>query len=94
MENCRYWIAQSQFNSGDYPQAAALFREIIADKRFTHKDDDASVMLGLSCLRLNDRAAALDEFRRFLDAYPKSEYRPRVLAWLNELGATPTSADR
>lgn len=94
VENCRYWIAQSRFNTGDYSQAADLFREIITDKRFTHKDDDASVMLGLTCIRLNDRTTALDEFRRFLDAYPNSEYRARVLAWLNNLSAEPKSADQ
>ena len=84
-ENCRYWIGQSRFNKKEYLRAADLFRKVIEDTRFEHKDDDASVMLGITYIRMNDRSAAQAEFRRFLDTYPDSEFRSTVENWLARL---------
>ena len=84
-ENCRYWIAQSYFSMKAYPQAAQGFSEVINDMRFDHKDDDASIMLGITYLRLNSIDEARGEFERFIRTYPQSEYRSKVEYWVSRL---------
>jgi TolA-binding protein len=85
VENCRYWIAQSSYTGGNLEAAADQFRTVLDDKRFTHKDDDASIMLGITCYRLGRMPDALSEFRTFLKRYPDSEYRNKVENWVKRL---------
>ncbi len=84
-ENCRYWIAQSYFSLKAYPQAAEGFQAVINDTRFTHKDDDASIMLGITYLRMNRPDDARAQFEEFIKLYPASEYRSKVNYWLGML---------
>lgn len=85
VENCRYWIAQCDYNSGDYSAAAAEFQTVIDDSRFTHKDDDASIMLGITFFRTGRLKEALDVLHAFLGKYPESEYRDRVEKWIEKI---------
>ncbi len=80
-ENCRYWIAQSYYGLGLYPQASQGFSMVLDDTRFDHKDDDASIMLGITYYRMKEYDKARAEFERFISAYPESEYRSRVRYW-------------
>ena len=84
-ENCRYWIAQSYFSMGYYETAIEGFKAVINDKRFTHKDDDASIMTGISYYKLGKHDEALNEFRNFVQFYPSSEYRKIVDRWIKQL---------
>ena len=84
-ENCRYWIAQSYFSMKAYPQAIEGFLSVIRDARFDHKDDDASIMLGITFFRMNRTEEARTEFERFISAYPDSEYRNKVNYWISRL---------
>lgn len=86
-ENCRYWIAQSYFNMKDYPRAAEVFKTVIGDRRFNHKDDDASIMLGITYYRMNDFNAALLEFQNFINNYPDSEYKNKVSYWIQRFSS-------
>jgi len=86
-ENCRYWIAQSYFNVMDYPRAAEVFKTVISDRRFNHKDDDAAIMLGITYYRMNDFDAALLEFQNFINNYPDSEYKNKVSYWIQRLSS-------
>jgi TolA-binding protein len=85
VENCRYWIAQSFFNSGDYAAAVKGFQDVLVDTRFTHKDDDASIMLGITYVQMGRTRDALDQFRRFAETYPGSEYIEKVKHWNERL---------
>ena len=86
-ENCHYWIAQSYFNMKDYPRAAEVFKAVIGDRRFNHKDDDASIMLGITYYRMNDFNAALLEFQNFITNYPDSEYKNKISYWIQRLSS-------
>jgi TolA-binding protein len=85
VENCRYWIAQSQYSSGDYTSAAAGFQETLDDARFTHKDDDAAIMLGITYFQMGRLKEALDVLHRFTAEYPESEYRDKVRQWIEQI---------
>jgi TolA-binding protein len=87
-ENCRYWIALSSFTSADYTRAVNGFREIIEDTRFTHKDDDAAVMLGISYFQMGQLNESKSAFQLFMEKYPASEYRNTVSHWIEKLAAT------
>ncbi|MFC1692021.1 tol-pal system YbgF family protein [Candidatus Latescibacterota bacterium] len=86
-ENCRYWRAQSFFSMKDYPKAEVGYKEIIDDTRFTHKDDDSSIMLGITYYLLNNHSEALTEFKKFIQMYPESEYNNKVIYWINRLSS-------
>ncbi len=86
-ENCRYWIAQSYFGMKDYPSAAAWFNAVINDRSYTHKDDDAAIMLGITYYNMNDSDKALVEFQRFILNYPGSEYTSKVKSWTKRLSS-------
>ena len=87
-ENCRYWIALSQFSLKDYPGAVSGFQKVLSDRAFDHKDDDASIMLGISYFKMNKYNEAKSEFERFLSSYPKSEYRSIVTNWVRKLSSS------
>ncbi|MBT4482423.1 MAG: tetratricopeptide repeat protein [Candidatus Latescibacteria bacterium] len=84
-ENCRYWIAQSYFSLKNFTYAAEEFKSVLADTRFKHKDDDASIMLGITYYRMNEPDEARAEFQKFIENYPDSEYRNKVNYWINQL---------
>jgi len=84
-ENCRYWIAQSYFAMKAYPQAVEGFLAVINDTRFDHKDDDATIMLGITYLRMNRIEDARARFRIFIEKYPDSEYIDKVSYWMSRL---------
>ena len=86
-ENCKYWIAQSYFTMGNYTSAEKAFRDVILDTKFKHKDDDASIMLGITYFKLNDVENALNEFQNFSSLYPESEYINIVRRWLTMLSS-------
>jgi len=86
-ENCRYWIAQSHFTMGNYSTAAEGFKAVIDDRRFKHKDDDASIMLGITHFKLGNAQEALTEFENFTRQYPKSEYIHIVNRWKTMLSS-------
>jgi len=84
-ENSRYWIAQSYFSMQDNENAVQWFSAVIEDTRFTHKDDDASIMLGITYYRMGEKDQALGEFQKFIIAYPDSEYIEKVRSWIQRL---------
>ncbi|MFC1650242.1 tol-pal system YbgF family protein [Candidatus Latescibacterota bacterium] len=85
IENCRYWIAQSHYSMRDYDSAIQGFRAVIEDTRFDHKNDDASIMLGISYYLAGNKTEALVEFQKFFINYPDSEYREKVNYWIQRL---------
>ena len=84
-ENCHYWIAQSYFNLYDYTKALEGFMAVIDDTRFSHKDDDSSIMLGITQYKTGNTTEALIEFQKFIIKYPDSEYRNKVNYWIQRL---------
>ncbi|MCE5250679.1 tetratricopeptide repeat protein [bacterium] len=86
-ENCRYWIAQSYFSMGNFETAIEGFRDVIDEKRYTHKDDDAAIMIAITYYKLGKRDEALQAFNNFVKLYPSSEYRKIVENWIKKLSA-------
>ena len=84
-ENCMYWIAQSLYSLRRYNDAAAGFQAVLDDRRFTHKDDDASIMLAVTFYQMGDTERAIGQFQRFLDSYPDSEFTGKVGYWVELL---------
>ena len=70
---------------GEYEAAAKGFSSVIEDTRFVHKDDDASIMLGITYYLTGDTSNALTEFQKFIINYPDSEYRDKVNYWIQRL---------
>jgi TolA-binding protein len=85
VENCRYWIAQCRFAAKDYSAAAAGFQSVIDDTRYSHKDDDASLMLGLSYFQTGKLQEAIAQLHLFLETFDKSEYRGKVEQWIERM---------
>ncbi|MBA7479543.1 Cell division coordinator CpoB [subsurface metagenome] len=86
-ENCLYWIAQSYFSMGYFETALEGFKVVIDDKRFKHKDDDASIMMAITYFKLGKPEEALSELQNFVRLYPTSEYRSRVDQWIKRLSS-------
>ena len=84
-ENCIYWIAQSHFSTGNYSAALEEFKAVIEDTRFSHKDDDAALMLGITLYITGNNFEALEELKEFIIKYPDSEYRNKVDYWIQRL---------
>lgn len=84
-ENCRYWTAQSYFSMKAYPQAIEGFQAVVRDTRFHHKDDDASIMLGITYLMMDQPDKARSEFESFKTNYPNSEFRNKIDYWIGRL---------
>ena len=84
-ENCRYWIALSNFTMGNMEQALEGFKGIIDDTRFTQKDDDSALMTGILYYKTGQYAEALAKFNEFVTLYPDSEYKEIVEGWIQKL---------
>lgn len=85
VENCRYWIAQCDYSDGNYSAALTGFQSVLDDARFSHKDDDAAIMLGISYFQLGRLKEALEVLHKFVTAYPASEYRQKVERWIEKI---------
>ncbi len=83
--NCQYWIGESYYGLGNYPEAVVAFEKVFSFEQ-DQKDDDAQLKLGICYLRMNDKDRAKLEFQKLVDAYPKSEYVNRAQSYLRQLG--------
>ncbi|MCA9743409.1 MAG: tetratricopeptide repeat protein [Deferribacteres bacterium] len=83
-DNCQYWIGESYFGMRNYVQALVEFEKVF---RYTNsnKADAAKLKMGITYLRLNDKAAAKNEFEGLISNYPKSEYIGRAQNYLANL---------
>ncbi len=82
--NAVYWIGECYYGLRDYANAVRAFERVL-EKPTSPKSDDAQLKLGLSYLKMGQRANAGAELRKLIDRYPNSEYVPRSKKYLNTL---------
>jgi len=72
--NCQYWIGECYNAMGEYGKAIEAFQAVL-QYASSYKHEDALLMQGLCFTRLDDRAAAREQFQHLLNAYPDSEHK-------------------
>lgn len=77
LSNCQYWIGECEYGLHQYPAAIASLNKVFTYPSST-KYDDAQMMLGMSYLRMNNKARAKKELRKLIEQYPESEFVPRA----------------
>lgn len=82
--NCQYWIGECHFGLTQYTEAIEAFRAVF-DYGFSHKKDDATLMLGRCYFRLRDLDAAKGYFQELINSYPDSEYVEKAKEWLRRI---------
>lgn len=72
-DNSQYWLAECFYSKTEFKKAISEFKKV---RNFpgTDKDDDAQLKIGMSYLSMNKKADAQEQFQKFLDVYPESEY--------------------
>lgn len=83
-DNCQYWIGESYYGLGNFAQAIAEFEKVFAYPN-SNKSDAALLKLGITYLKLGDRASARTQFEQLVANYPKSEYIDRARGYLGRL---------
>ncbi len=83
-DNCQYWIGECYYSLGKYNQALVEFQKVFTFPN-SNKEDDAQLKIGMTYLRLGDKARAKEAFKTLIENYPKSEYVPIAKRYLNQL---------
>lgn len=83
-DNCRYWIGECHFATGNFAKAVAAFRKVFTFPE-SEKADDAQLKLGYCYLRLGEKKRAAEEFKKVVSLYPDSEYTERAKEELAKL---------
>jgi tol-pal system protein YbgF len=83
-DNCRYWIGECHFATGNFAKAVTAFRKVFTFPE-SEKADDAQLKLGYCYLRLGEKRRAAEEFKKVVSLYPDSEYTERAKEELAKL---------
>lgn len=83
--NCQYWIAESYYAQGKYPEAIRAYRKVF-EYRNQNKADDAQLKLGFCYLSLGQKEKAAESFQYFINRYPDSEFKQIAVDSLEKLG--------
>ncbi len=72
-DNSQYWLGECFYSKTEFKKAISGFKKV---RNFpgTDKDDDAQLKIGMSYLAMNNKPDAKEQFLKFLDVYPESEY--------------------
>ena len=83
-DNSQYWLAECYYSQKDFKRAIAEFEKVFTYAG-TDKDDDAQLKIGLSYQSIGSIDKAKEEFQRFIDYFPGSEYYPKAKEALKQL---------
>ena len=83
-DNSQYWLAECYYSQKDFKRAIAEFEKVFTYAG-TDKDDDAQLKIGLSYQSIGNIEKAREEFQRFIDYFPGSEYYPKAKEALKQL---------
>ena len=72
-DNCMYWIGECLTGLGRFQEAISWYSAVLQFPG-SEKQDDALIMRGNACVKLNDVASARQDYERLLREFPKSEY--------------------
>ncbi len=82
--NAQYWIGESHYASGKFPDAIAAFDKVLSYSN-SPKADDAQLKIGLCYLKMGKKTHATEAFNLLINRFPASEYVPRAKKYLAEL---------
>tara|TARA_B100000242_G_scaffold285903_1_gene250865 strand:+ start:1618 stop:2439 length:822 start_codon:yes stop_codon:yes gene_type:complete len=83
-DNSQYWLAECYYSQKDFKRSIAEFEKVFTYAG-TDKDDDAQLKIGLSYQSIGNVDKAREEFQRFIDYFPGSEYYPKAKEALKQL---------
>ena len=83
-DNSQYWLAECYYSQKDFKRSIAEFEKVFTYAG-TDKDDDAQLKIGLSYQSIGNVVKAREEFQRFIDYFPGSEYYPKAKEALKQL---------
>ena len=83
-DNSQYWLAECYYSQKDFKRAIAEFEKVFTYAG-TDKDDDAQLKIGLSYQSIGNIDKSREEFQRFIDYFPGSEYYPKAKEALKQL---------
>ena len=83
-DNSQYWLAECYYSQKDFKRSIAEFEKVFTYAG-TDKDDDAQLKIGLSYQSIGNVEKAREEFQRFIDYFPGSEYYPKAKEALKQL---------
>ena len=83
-DNSQYWLAECYYTMKNYKRAVSEFTKVFSFPA-TDKDDDAQLKIGLSYQSIGNVDKSREEFQRFIDYFPGSEYYPKAKEALKQL---------
>tara|TARA_Y100001968_G_scaffold202605_1_gene186048 strand:- start:443 stop:1366 length:924 start_codon:yes stop_codon:yes gene_type:complete len=83
-DNSQYWIAECYYSKKEFKRAIAEFEKVFTYPG-TDKDDDAQLKIGLAYQSIGNIDKAREEFQRFMDYFPGSEYYPKAKEAIKQL---------
>lgn len=84
LNNCNYWIGESNFKLKDYNEAIIYFIKVI-ESPVANKKDKAQVMIAECHIRTGKIPDAKKAYNNLISQYPRSEYIPRARKMLQQL---------
>ncbi len=84
--NCYYWIGESYFALGQYPQALQYFDNVFEYPK-SNKLDDSLLKKGLCYMNMKQYQNAKEMLELLIRTYPGSEYIPRANQYLNMINS-------
>jgi pentatricopeptide repeat protein len=72
-DNCQYWLGECAYGLKNYTDAIGYFRKVFNYAK-SEKKDDAQIMIANSFYAMGDKAAAKEEYQKFLEKFPASPY--------------------
>jgi tol-pal system protein YbgF len=70
--NAQYWIGESRYGAGDFPQAIVELKKVLELPSSARKAPDALLMIGQSYRALNRPRRARDVLQQVVQEYPRS----------------------
>ena len=83
-DNCQYWIGESYYGLGKFPQAIAEFEKVFTFAR-SNKTDAALLKIGLCYLQMGERQQARSQLEQLIATYPGSPYVAKARRYLARL---------
>ncbi len=83
-DNCQYWIGESYYGLGKFPQAIAEFEKVFTFAR-SNKTDAALLKIGLCYLQMGERQQARSQLEQLIATYPSSPYVAKARRYLARL---------
>jgi tol-pal system protein YbgF len=84
ISNAHYWLGECYYAMQKYSDATQEFKKTLTYPK-SYKEGAAYIMLGMSYVRLGDKANARASWEKLVKKYPKSQYAARAKQYLQQL---------